>query len=75
VTELIVNERKYKIDVPSHETDLLATGLLDSLGFVELLLQLERLFGIKVTMESIEPDDFRSIVRIAAFVTAQRRVP
>ncbi len=64
-----------KIDVPSHDTDLLATGLLDSLGFVELLLQLERRFGVHVQMESLEPDHFRSIASIAAFVQARRRAP
>jgi acyl carrier protein len=61
-----------KIDVPSHDTDLLATGLLDSLGFVELMLQLEQLFGLHIAMEDFEPDDFRSIAKIAAFVAAQR---
>ena len=59
-----------KIEVPSHDTNLLATGLLDSLGFVELLLQLERRFGIHVEMESLEPEDFRSIESIAAFIEA-----
>jgi len=64
-----------KIDVQSHDTDLLATGLLDSLGFVELVLQLERWFGVHMQMESLEPCHFRSIARIAAFVQAQRRAP
>jgi acyl carrier protein len=57
-----------KIKVPTYETDLLATGLLDSLGFVNLLLELEQRFGVRVEMEAIEPDHFRSIERIAAFV-------
>lgn len=60
------------ISVPAADTDLLATGLLDSLGFVDLILQLEERFGIRVAMESLEPDDFRSIASIAAFVTWQR---
>jgi acyl carrier protein len=63
-----------KIEVPSHDTDLLATGLLDSLGFVELLLALERHCGVRVAMESVDPEDFRSITRIAEFVATQRRV-
>ena len=62
-----------KINVPSYDTDLLATGLLDSLGFVELLLQLERNLGVHLAIESLEPDDFRSIARIAVFVEQQRR--
>ncbi len=61
------------IKVPSHDHDLLASGLLDSLGFVELLLALERRFGIHVAMESLEPDNFRSIERIAAFIADQQQ--
>jgi len=63
-----------KIEVPSHDTDLLATGLLDSLGFVDLLVELERRCGVRVAMESVEPEDFRSIARIAEFVATQRHV-
>lgn len=63
-----------KIEVPSHDTDLLATGLLDSLGFVDLLLELERRFGIRVAMETVEPENFRSVANIAEFVVAQRPV-
>jgi acyl carrier protein len=60
------------IEVPSPDTDLLATGLLDSLGFVDLLLALERRLGVHIAMESLEPDNFRSLTSIAAFVVAQR---
>lgn len=63
-----------KVDVPSHDTDLLATGLLDSLGFVDLLLELERRFGLRVAMESIEPENFRSVANIAEFIVTQRKV-
>ena len=61
-----------RIEVPSHDTDLLATGLLDSLGFVDLLLAFERRFGVQVAMESLEPDNFRSVAAIAEFIVAQR---
>jgi acyl carrier protein len=61
-----------RIEVPSHETDLLATGLLDSLGFVDLLLALERRFGVRVAMETLEPDNFRSVAAIAEFIIAHR---
>jgi acyl carrier protein len=63
---------RLKISVPSLETDVIATGLLDSMGFVNLLAHLEERFGIHVTIETIEPDNFRSITRIAVFVCAHR---
>lgn len=61
------------IEVPSEDTDLFETGLLDSLMFVELLIHVEEHLGVTVTLEQLEPDNFRSIKRIAAFVLANRR--
>ena len=59
------------LDVPSVDTDLFETGVLDSLAFVELLLQLEREFGVTTAVEDLEVDNFRSIARIAEFVMAR----
>ena len=59
------------VEVPAIETDLFETGVLDSLAFVELLLQLEREFGISIALEDLEPDQFRSIGRIAEFVASK----
>jgi len=56
------------LEIPSPETDLFETGVLDSLGFVELMLHLEQEFGVKVTLEQVELDNFRSVERIAAFL-------
>jgi methoxymalonate biosynthesis acyl carrier protein len=56
------------VDVPSMDTDLFDTGVLDSLAFVELLLQLEREFGVTTSVEDLEIDNFKSIARIADFV-------
>jgi acyl carrier protein len=59
------------IDIPSTDTDLFDTGVLDSLAFVELLLHLEREFGVTTAMEDLEINNFRSIARIAGYVTAR----
>ena len=58
-------------DVLSVDTDLFETGVLDSLAFVELLLHLERAFGIRISIEEVEIGQFCSIARIAEFVAAQ----
>ena len=60
-----------KLDVPSVDTDLFETGVLDSMAFVELLVDLEREFGLKVAVEELEIENFRSIRRIAEFVVAR----
>lgn len=56
------------LEIPSPETDLLETGVLDSLGFVELVFYLEKEFGVKITLDQVEIDNFRSVERIAAFL-------
>jgi D-alanine--poly(phosphoribitol) ligase subunit 2 len=60
------------LDVPSHDTDLFENGVLDSLAFVELLLQLEREFGVTTTVDDLDAETFRSIACIADFVMARR---
>lgn len=59
---------KLELDVPSVETDLMETGVMDSLTFVELLFHLEIEFGISISNDNLEPEHFRSIVSIVAFV-------
>jgi acyl carrier protein len=59
------------VDVPSRETDLIRTGRLDSVGLVDLLLRLERTYGVRVAMEDLEIDQFRSLGTITAFVAAR----
>ena len=59
------------VDVPSRETDLIRTGRLDSVGLVDLLLRLERTYGVRVEMEDLEVDQFRSLGTITAFVAAR----
>jgi D-alanine--poly(phosphoribitol) ligase subunit 2 len=54
--------------VPSADTDLFESGMLDSLQLVELLLQLERQFGFRVKIEDIELDDLRTLARLARLV-------
>ena len=65
---------RLNLEIPSAETDLFETGALDSMGFVELLAQLEREFRVEVALGDIEMDNFRSIARIADFVAARLRV-
>jgi acyl carrier protein len=69
LTELFA--KKLNLEVSSVDTDLVGTGLLDSLALVELLAQLEETFGISVSTDDLEFENFRSIASIAGFV-AQR---
>jgi methoxymalonate biosynthesis acyl carrier protein len=61
--------------VDSPDTNLLEAGLVDSIGLVELILQLEDRFGIGLPMESLELDDLRSINTIADLITRVSSIP
>jgi acyl carrier protein len=60
------------IDSIEHDSDMLAGGVIDSLGITELIGFLERVYGIKVTDDDIDAENFRSIESIAAFVEGKR---
>jgi methoxymalonate biosynthesis acyl carrier protein len=62
---------RMSVTVPSEDTDLFETGVLDSLSFVTLLTHLEEDFGLAVSLDDLEFDNFRSIARIAEFVAAR----
>lgn len=66
--------RALHLEVPTADLDLFETGAIDSLAFVELLLHLEREFAITVSLEELELDHFRTIRRIAQYVTARNGV-
>ena len=66
ILEILTNELHLR--VPSADTDLLATGTLDSLGLVELLVQIELKYRVRVEMETLDVEDFRTAARIAAYV-------
>jgi len=59
---------RFHIEVPSSDTDLLETGILDSFQFVELLLQLEQRFNVRIAIEDFDLDDLRTLARIARVV-------
>ncbi len=60
---------KLNLATPSVETDLIETGLLDSLALVELLAQLEETFGVSISPEDLELENFHSIASITQFVS------
>lgn len=47
--------------VLSEETDLIASGILDSMGFIELLVFVESVTGQKIDLSGLDSDKFTSI--------------
>ena len=56
------------VEVPSPTTDLIATGLLDSLALVSLIVEIESELGVELPLDDFDPDSFRTVETMAAFV-------
>lgn len=60
------------IDAPSADSDIVASGALDSFTMVELLATVEEQFGVEVPIETLDVDNFRSARSVADLIAAQR---
>lgn len=55
------------------ETNLFETGVLDSMTLVQFILDLEEKFDLRLPMEDIEVESFRSVSKIAELVANRTR--
>ncbi len=65
--------RALGVPPPNTDTDLVETGVLDSLGLVELLVAVEEEFQIRFAPEELEIDRFRSVGALVELVEAHGR--
>jgi acyl carrier protein len=61
---------KLHVDPPGETEDLIDAGILDSFAFIELLVNIEQAFGVRVELESLDLTHFRSIEKITSFIEA-----
>lgn len=66
ITELI--RSRLTVEVPAVDTDLVESGLLDSLALVMLITALEEVFACELPLDDFDLDRFRSVERIAEFL-------
>ena len=50
------------------QDDLLESGIIDSLGILDLVAFVEKEFGIAVSDEDLLPENFNSVEHLTAFV-------
>src|SRR5262245_7959373 len=65
--------RDLHIEVPARDRDLIENGMIDSLTFVELIAHLEQEFSIRIPLDDLDLDHFRSVARIVEFI--QTKLP
>ena len=59
------------IQPPSPDIDLIEKGMIDSLTLVDLLAHLEQEFSIRIPLNELDLNHFRSIARISEFIQTQ----
>jgi D-alanine--poly(phosphoribitol) ligase subunit 2 len=56
------------IEPPDPDTDIIETGLLDSMAIVTLIVELEERFSITVPPEELDLESLRTLARLTALV-------
>lgn len=59
---------RLSLAVPATDTDLIESGLLDSLALVTLIAALEESFACELPLDDFDLDNFRSVDRITEFL-------
>jgi acyl carrier protein len=54
------------------DVQLLESGVIDSLGVLDVVAFVERTFAIKIDDDELTPDNFGSIQRLSSFVEQKR---
>jgi acyl carrier protein len=53
------------------DTDLRAAGVIDSLGFVELIVEVEAALGVELDLDAVEPSRMTVIGELVALASSQ----
>ena len=57
------------------QTDLLETGMLDSLLLMDLIFHIEEAYGVRFDSDQVNPSNFRTIEDTVSFVLKQKASP
>lgn len=60
--------RHLMLDIEDPDLDLLESGLIDSLSLVELMANIERELSLRIELEKLDLDDFRSVRSLATYL-------
>ena len=53
----------------NEDTDLIESGIIDSLMMVELVTKLEEMYEIDMEVDELVPDNFRTIIKIRDMIS------
>ena len=65
----------FRVKAPGPDSDLLDEGILDSFQFVELLVQIEKRFALRIDIGDVDLDELRTLDRLARMVLRKAGAP
>lgn len=71
VLEILYEACDDRVIYTDENVDLFETGLLDSMGFIELLITLEEEFDIEISPTEIRKDELNTPRRLIAFLKSK----
>lgn len=67
--DILFSDRGFGYD---DDASFLEQGILDSIGFMELVGYVEKAFGIKVGPEEVVPENFDSVNKLARYISTKQ---
>lgn len=61
------------LEVTDPEFDLVESGLLDSMALIDLVHRLEQVVGVRLDLETLDLEDWRSVRRITSLLVRAGR--
>lgn len=68
----VVTRRQIPDDADTLAADLFETGILDSLGWIRLLDELEDRFDVELDIEALDENNVTSLNDLAQYIQAQK---
>lgn len=62
-----------KLPVESTESDLIVSGVIDSLALADLVSALETRYGVEIILGELDLEVFRTVTTIAIFISELRQ--
>lgn len=66
-------QQSFLVDELADDESFLRTGIVDSLGVMQIVAFLESEFAIAVSDRDLVPENFDSVERLAAYIERKRR--
>ena len=69
---LFIKKKNNKIKNSDYNKNFIENNLLDSIGFLELILYIEKNYSIKIDFGDLDPSEYTSINKFSKFISESK---